>query len=67
MTNCSTCNLSKPDFTCPDCNPKASHTLAEHIKQVRLAIALNDEKGLTLLLDRFTFADDGARLKVVNK
>jgi hypothetical protein len=38
-------------------------SLAEHIKSLRLAIALNDQFTYEILLNRFRFADDGIRHK----
>jgi len=37
-------------------------SLAAHIAIIRLALAMNDTRGLTMALERFTFADDGVRL-----
>jgi hypothetical protein len=36
--------------------------LDNHLREIRLALALNDNHGLNMLINRFTFADDGVRL-----
>ena len=38
-------------------------SLEAHLAIIRLALAMNDAQGLTMALERFTFADDGVRLK----
>jgi hypothetical protein len=42
---------------------KPIRTLAEHLAIIRLALAMQDERGLTMALESFTFADDGVRLR----
>lgn len=40
-------------------------SLSEHVRQLRLALALNDQQSIRMLTQRFTFADDGVRLNVL--